>query len=152
MPLAHTAAPYAARGTGENMERMLRELLATKEEGTIATFSDRVWRPPTDVYETDEVILIRVEIAGMNPQDFRVHFDNGRLIIQGRRDDACRHQKRIFRQMEINYGPFGVIVALSEPVDGAGIHATYRNGLLEITVPKLKPRATKVPIEGEEDE
>ena len=116
----------------------------------MTTFSDRVWRPPTDVYETDEVILIRLEIAGMNPQDFHVNFDNGRLIVQGRRDDTCRHQKRLFRQMEINYGPFGVIVILSEPVDEGTIRATYRNGLLEIAVPKLKPRITRVPIEGDE--
>ena len=134
------------------MERMLRELLATKPGGAIAALSDRVWRPPTDVYETDEVILIRIEIAGMSPQDFRVNFDNGTLIIQGRREDTCRHQKRLFHQMEINYGPFGVVVVLSEPVDGAGIRATYRNGLLEIAVPKLKPRVTRVPIEGDEDE
>lgn len=118
----------------------------------MATFSERVWRPPTDVYETDEVILIRIEIAGLDPQDFQVNFDNGRLIVQGRRDDACRHQKRLFRQMEINYGPFGVIVVLSEPIDQTGIRATYRHGLLEITIPKLKPRVTEVPIEGDEDE
>lgn len=152
MPFAQTSAPYAARGTEESMERMLRELLATKGGGAIAALSDRIWRPPTDVYETDEVILICVEIAGMNPQGFRVNFNNGRLIVQGRREDTCRHQKRLFRQMEIHYGPFAVIVVLSEPVDETGIHATYRNGLLEITVPKLKPRITKIPIEGEEDE
>ena len=47
----------------------------------------RTWRPPTDVYETDDAVIVKLEVAGMNPDDFKISFDDRVLTISGSRQD-----------------------------------------------------------------
>jgi len=107
----------------------------------------KVWRPPTDVYETDDCLVVKVEIAGMAEDDFAVSLDGRRLIISGvRRDPAA---KLGYQQMEILYGHFETDVHLSRAVDEERIEATYRNGFLSVRLPKAQPH--QVPVVGMED-
>jgi HSP20 family protein len=102
----------------------------------------KIWRPPTDVYETDEWIVVKVEIAGMEKDDFNVELDAKRLVINGiRRDPAA---KLAYQQMEILYGQFETEVHLPRAVDEQGIEATYQDGFLAVRLPKTRPR--QVPI------
>ncbi len=102
----------------------------------------KVWRPPTDVYETDDCIVVKVEIAGMDEGDFQISLDARRLIIGGvRRDPAA---KLGYQQMEILYGEFETDVQLPRAIAEEGIEATYHNGFLSIVLPKAGPR--RVPI------
>lgn len=104
----------------------------------------KVWRPPTDVYETDDCMVVKVEIAGMNDRDFAISLDGKKLIISGvRRDPAA---KLVYQQMEILYGNFETDVHLTRAIDEDKIEATYRNGFLSVRLPKLKPR--QVPVAG----
>jgi HSP20 family protein len=107
----------------------------------------KTWRPPTDVYETDDCLVVKVEIAGMAEDDFAVSLDGRRLIISGvRRDPAA---KLGYQQMEILYGHFETDVHLSRAVDEERIEATYRNGFLGVRLPKAQPH--QVPVVGMED-
>jgi len=102
----------------------------------------KVWRPPTDVYETDDCIVVKVEIAGMDESDFEISLDARRLIISGMRRDPA--PKLGYQQMEILYGQFETGVQLPRAIDEEGIEATYHNGFLSISLPKAGPR--RVPI------
>jgi HSP20 family protein len=93
-----------------------------------------VWRPPTDMYETEEAIVVRVEIAGMREQDISIALEDRILTIRGVRPDTS--ERLAFHQMEIPYGEFNTEVELPAPVLSEGVEATYRDGFLQITLPK----------------
>jgi HSP20 family protein len=101
-----------------------------------------IWRPPTDVYETEEAIVIRVEIAGMREQDFSVALEDRTLTIRGVRSDPT--ERRAFYQMEIPFGEFSTEVELPAPIVNEGVEAIYRDGFLQITLPKARPQHIQV--------
>jgi len=101
-----------------------------------------VWRPPTDVYETEEAILVRVEVAGMRDADFSIILDGRYLSIRGVRPDVS--ERRAFHQMEIRFGEFSSEVELPAPVMIKDIQAVYSNGFLRILLPKARPQRINV--------
>lgn len=96
------------------------------------------WRPPTDIYENQEALVVRVEIAGMQENDFEIAISEKKLSIQGIRADTG--EKRAYHQMEIHYGEFSVEIDLPFPVQSEKTEALYRNGFLHIWLPKELPR------------
>lgn len=93
-----------------------------------------VWSPPTDVYETEEKYVIKVEIAGMRDDDFEVAFENQILMIAGYRSDL--NERRAYHQMEIRFGRFEIAVEVPMIVDMEKATAEYRDGFLTIVLPK----------------
>ncbi len=102
-----------------------------------------IWRPPTDVFETDEVVIVRVEIAGMKESDFQIILDGRVLSIRGVRSDTS--ERRAYHQMEIRFGEFSTEVELPSEVIAQNAEATYSNGFLRIVLPKIQPK--KIHIE-----
>jgi len=108
----------------------------------------RVWRPPTDVYETDSHIVIKVEIAGMDKDGFDISLEDRSLIIAGRRKDPVG--KLVYQNMEIRYGEFRSGIKVDWPVDEAAIEATYENGFLFVMLPKqTREQRIHVPVRDE---
>jgi HSP20 family protein len=103
----------------------------------------RNWRPPTDVYETDDAIIVKIEIAGMNPEDFSISYVDRVLTVRGVRQDV--DAKLSYHCLEIPYGEFGSEVVLPGTYDEDAIDAKYENGFLRIVLPKLK-RERHVPV------
>lgn len=97
-----------------------------------------VWAPPTDVYETDEAYVVRVEIAGMAEEDIEVCFDQNHLTVGGSRPAAL--DARAYHRMEIASGEFAIEVDFPLPVDPERILAEYLNGILRVVLPRLEPR------------
>ena len=100
------------------------------------------WRPPTDVYEREDSIVVRVEIAGMNDSDFSISLDQNILLIRGVRPDV--NERRAYHQMEINFGEFLTGVELQTPIDTERVTAEYQNGFLWVFLPKAQPRVIKI--------
>jgi HSP20 family protein len=109
--------------------------------------SGQMWRPPTDVFETDDAVIVRVEIAGMRDADFVVTQNNQLLTISGRRDDPS--PKVAYHQLEVRYGDFRTEVYLHWSVEQSDITAVYQDGFLVVTLPKAKVRRVRV-VEGGE--
>jgi HSP20 family protein len=97
-----------------------------------------VWSPPTDVYETEEKYVIKVEIAGMRDDDFEVAFENNILMIAGYRSDL--NERRAYHQMEIRFGRFEIAVEIPVTVDMEKATAEYRDGFLTIVLPKFNAK------------
>lgn len=119
----------------------------TEQPGGVITWRVSVrrphtWHPPTDLYETEEKFIIRVEIAGMNKEEFCVSLDNNNLTISGVRPDMPL--KRSFHQMEILFGDFKTSVELPSPVDPDQVTAEYRDGFLNIHLPKTHPTIIQI--------
>jgi HSP20 family protein len=101
-----------------------------------------VWRPPTDVYETEDAIIVRVEIAGMRDADFAVQLVDRSLNIRGVRQDIS--ERRSYHQMEIPFGEFSTEIDLPVPIAAEKIEAIYRDGFLRVVLPKARPHQIKV--------
>jgi HSP20 family protein len=101
-----------------------------------------VWRPPTDVLETEETYIVVVEIAGMRGAEFSVTFNRKVLAIHGIRADLST--RKAYHQMEIAYGEFATEVEIQSPIDASRIEATYSDGFLRVVLPKSKPRRISI--------
>jgi HSP20 family protein len=103
----------------------------------------RLWRPPTDVYETDDAVIVKIEIAGMKSEDIRISFVERMLTVAGVRQDV--DAKLSYHCLEIPYGEFRAEVFLGRSYIADEIEAKYENGFLYITLPKSK-REHRVPV------
>lgn len=101
-----------------------------------------VWSPPTDVYETDNEYVVRVEVAGMREDGFDISVEDKFLAVSGNRPDIP--ERRAYQQMEIRFGKFETIVGLPGPIDLETSRADYKEGFLTVTLPKAKPNQIQV--------
>jgi HSP20 family protein len=132
---------------GTSMDQIQVEMLGVLRESMpgqrwVSARQHKTWCPPTDVYETDRSVIVKVEIAGMDRGDFSISLEGSRLTISGiRRDPAA---KLGYQQMEILYGHFETHVLLPRAIDEDEIEATYQDGFLVVRLPKAKPH--QVPV------
>jgi HSP20 family protein len=101
-----------------------------------------VWSPPTDVYETEEAVIVRVEVAGMREEDFEILLEERFLSIRGTRPDIS--ERRAYHQLEIPFGEFISDVELPVPVATDQIEAIYQSGFLRLVLPKITPHQIRV--------
>jgi HSP20 family protein len=140
------------QGVASSMDHVHAEMLSLLGEPVtgqrwVSARQHKIWHPPTDVYETDDCVVVKVEIAGMAEEDFTISLDGKRLIISGvRRDPAA---KLGYQQMEVLYGHFETEVHVARAIDEDRIEATYQSGFLNVRLPKVKP--LQVPVVGVTD-
>jgi HSP20 family protein len=96
------------------------------------------WVPNTDVYATDNGLVVKVELAGMRSEHLEITVEGNRMRIAGNRPDGCRAAKCSFLVMEISYGPFESLLELPEGYDLSQAKAAYLNGFLRIDVPLVQ--------------
>lgn len=110
------------------------------------------FEPPTDVYETEKDVIVRLEIAGVEPQQVElVLSEQGRVLsVSGRRPDPAAGQRRKYYHMEIECGAFARRIRLPVAVDEMETVAQYNDGFLVITLAKATPSVQEprsIPIE-----
>lgn len=96
------------------------------------------WTPNTDVYETPDHLVVKMEIAGIDRNDLEITINDRLLLVRGYRKDPCRQKQHrcSFRQMEIDYGYFERRIVIPRTVDGSRVRAQFNNGFLHIELPK----------------
>lgn len=117
-------------------------LPATAEEAV--THND--WVPAIDVREEEDRYLIRADVPGVEVEDLDVTMDQGVLTLQGKRDTRAAGQNDGLRRSERVSGRFYRRFNLPESADSTDISADYRQGVLEISIPK-QPEAQPQRIE-----
>jgi HSP20 family protein len=120
---------------------------------------DKFWEPLVDIYETKDALKVKVELAGVKPEDIHLELsgDGNALTVRGiRRDgDLEAAGRTVFHQMEIYLGPFERTVPLPSRLhlDRDGIGAMFRDGFLLVTLPKVqsppRPTTTSIPVTDE---
>lgn len=100
------------------------------------------WVPPTDVYEMDDAIHVRVEIAGMRDGELSVTLDEDVVLIEGNRPSP--NQDCAYHQLEIGYGKFQSGVKLQSPINPEEAQAAYQDGFLFLKLPKDKPHHVEI--------
>ncbi|NCO41497.1 MAG: hypothetical protein COZ06_17780 [Armatimonadetes bacterium CG_4_10_14_3_um_filter_66_18] len=107
------------------------------------------WRPNVDVCETDEYVVVTVELAGVSQADVELTFENGRLVVRGLRKPLKPSEVSSCQRIEIRYGPFERSIPILCRIETkANLTATYREGLLEVRLPKVR-RAEPAPVRVE---
>jgi HSP20 family protein len=111
--------------------------------------ANRVWYPAVDILESKEAYLLRAELPGMNKEDFNLELKEGTLTLTGERKSTKPAEGVEYRTVERLNGKFVRSFTLPETVKHDGIQATYKDGILEIHVPKAeeaKPRQIQITV------
>ncbi len=123
----------------ERMNRLFEESLA-RGKGLDAPFVSGSWCPLADVYETVDAFVITVELPGLAEDDIDVQAEADQLTLRGERRMAGQARPESFHRMERSYGFFSRTFTFDEEVDPSRLRAQFRDGLLQIEVPKARPR------------
>jgi HSP20 family protein len=122
----------------ERVNRVFDEMFGPPERGA--------WAPPVDILERAEAIVFRADIAGVKLEDLNIELEGDTLTFSGER----RAEDAAYLRRERPQGPLRRSFTLGVPVDAAGVKATYRDGMLEIILPKSRETRAgpvKVPVE-----
>jgi HSP20 family protein len=108
---------------------------------------ERSWMPAVDVWETDNELVYAFDIPGISEDEISVEYDDGALTVSGKRERTEQSEDDRFYRYERRFGSFSRTVGLPQGVEEDAIQADYRNGVLEIHVPKPeapKPRRIQI--------
>jgi HSP20 family protein len=109
------------------------------------------WTPAVDVVETEDAIVLKAELAGMDPADINIEVQDNVLTVSGERRFQEEVKEDKYYRIERRYGSFSRSLALPPTADETKVEAKYDNGLLDITVPKAeiaKPKKITVAVGG----
>jgi HSP20 family protein len=137
------------------MERYLAHFnRAGKRQTILFTPSARptpVWTPALDMYETADAIVVLLDLAGVDAEHTEVHTQPHLLTVRGARRERhapyVPNEERSYHALEIPYGRFERTLRLPPGTDTDAARASYRDGLLEITLPKRLPNTIRVVME-----
>ena len=127
------------------LSRFLEPFVKTADEDLVSGS----WVPPVDVAETQEKIIVRAEVPGMKQEEIQIEFENGLLTIRGERK-LIKEEGVTFHRVERTFGNFSRSFTLPRTIDPERISASYREGVLEIEVPKkeeAKPKQIRIAVQ-----
>jgi HSP20 family protein len=130
----------------KQLNRIFGKFPARTEPGPLATAD---WAPSVDISETDAAYLIKCEIPGVNKEDIKVNIEDGMLTMSGERRREKEEKGKKFHRIERSYGSFMRSFRLPENVDEAAVKAEFKDGMLNVTLPKsaqAKTRSTNVTV------
>ena len=112
-----------------------------------------VWTPALDMYETEQEIVMVFDLAGVEIESTDIHAEPHVLTIRGVRRERYSpdhpDEQRSYHALEIPYGRFERTVQLPPGIDTEAAQAKYRDGLLEITLPKRVPRQVPINVDAQ---
>ncbi len=130
---------------GAKFEKTIEDMFRTMSAGF--TLAERTWKPPMDMNETPEEIVIVAEVAGVDKRDLDVEISSRAVRIRGKRAPRHCQPQSTYLLAEIQYGRFERVIFLPAPIDPEVVSAAYANGFLEIRMAKLpQDRVRKVAI------
>jgi len=110
-----------------------------------------VWAPDVDIKETETDITVKADLPGLKKEDIEVSVDNDMLVIKGERKFEKEEKDKNYVRVERSYGSFYRSFTIGVPVKEDEIKASYKNGVLEVLVPKAEvKKAKKVEVKTEE--
>ena len=135
----------------EDMFDRYTRAVGWRRNGKAGAFTGDVdWSPQVDIAETPEAFTIKAEIPEVNKDDVKISIDQGILTLQGTRKQEKEERDKTFHRIERYYGRFSRSFSLPENVDSTGVKATFKDGMLTLTLPKTarsEPKAIEVAVE-----
>jgi HSP20 family protein len=127
--------------------RLLKEAFSPMSGET--EVSTRSWAPPVDIYETEDAIVLKAELPGIDPKDVEVRVEDNTLYLKGERNYEKDVNEQNYHRVERSYGSFARSFSLPNSIDAEKVKAEYKDGLLTLTMPKreeAKPKTIKIDV------
>jgi HSP20 family protein len=108
------------------------------------------WMPSMDVYETDDKIVAKLELPGIEPGDVDVSVEDSTLTVSGTREFSNEINEENYHRVERRYGSFARSITLPQTADTEQVRAAFDRGVLTVEVPKVeKAKPRKIEIKAE---
>jgi HSP20 family protein len=105
------------------------------------------WNPRMDISETNDSLIAKIDVPGVQPQDIQLTMNEGVLSITGERRKATEEKGEHFFRIERSFGSFVRGLKLPTPVDATKVNATFKDGVLTVVMPKsAEAKGTSIPI------
>ena len=101
------------------------------------------WLPAIDVFDAKEAVVLKAELPGMDPADIQIEVEDNVLTLKGERRFEEEVDEERYYRVERRYGSFQRSLALPQGMQAAAISASYEDGVLTITVPKVEEEKPK---------
>jgi len=111
--------------------------------------STRSWAPPVDIYETEDAIVLRAELPGVDPKEVEVRVEDNTLYLKGERKFEKEVKEQNYHRVERSYGSFARSFSLPNSISTDKVKAEFKDGLLTLTMPKreeAKPKTIKIDV------
>lgn len=131
----------------DRMNRLFENFLGEQSD---IEGSSHGWAPAVDIYEDKDQIMLKADLPGMDEKDISVGVDGDRLTLKGERRMEKETKEENYHRVERAYGSFSRSFTLPSSVDMERIKAAYKNGVLEVSVPKkeeVKPKQIEISID-----
>jgi HSP20 family protein len=127
----------------DEMGRLFDDRLTTRSGESVG------WTPSVDIFEDEEGVALRFELAGVDPKDVDIRFENGVLTLRGDRKLERGDKRDNYHRVELSYGTFTRSFSLPGTIDAEKIKAESKNGILTVMLPKkpeAKPKSIQVKV------
>ncbi len=134
-------------GLSDRLNRMFEEMSGFNADNQITGS----WTPAVDVYESENAIEIKADLPGMTEKDIDVSVENNTLTIKGERQFENEEKRENYHRVERQYGSFYRSFQLPNTVDVSKINANFKNGILELALPKreeTKPKKISINVKS----
>ena len=111
--------------------------------------ASRPWTPAVDVFETENELVLKADLPGVEMKDIDIQLENGTLTLKGERAFKKETREGGYHRIERSYGSFARYFTLPDTLDTEAVQAEYKNGVLQVKLPKkevAKPRQIKVQV------
>lgn len=111
--------------------------------------STHTWAPSVDIFETDQNLVMKAELPGVDPKDVEARVEDGTLYLKGQRKFENEVKENNYHRIERSYGAFSRSFSLPSSIDAEKVAADYKDGVLTLTMPKreeAKPKTIKINV------
>jgi HSP20 family protein len=125
---------------------LFREGFTSEGETELST---RAWAPPVDIYETENDIVLKAELPGVDTKDVEVRIEDNTLYLKGERKFEKEVKEQNYHRVERSYGSFARSFSLPNSISADKVTADFKDGLLTVTMPKreeAKPKTVKIDV------
>ena len=133
-----------------DLQRVQDEMAKLFDDRLLARGGESVgWTPKVDIFEDEEGVALRFELAGVEPKDVDIRFENGVLTLRGDRKMEKEDKRDNYHRVELAYGTFTRSFSLPATIDAEKIRAESKNGVLTVHLPKkaeAKPKSIQVKV------
>jgi HSP20 family protein len=144
------------RGFGRPLLVTTRPSQTAGHEASAAERTQSSWNPAVETFTRKGDLVLRAELPGVTPENLEVIVEDGRLTLRGEKKEEKRSENDGVYLQEVSYGRFERVFVLPEGVTAEQVEASFRNGVLEVSLPAKaaapETRRISVKVEGEKDD
>ena len=141
--------PFGEAGTlRRSMDRLIDEFF-TQQPGAAREMAQLGWQPAVEMFETDSDVVVKAAVPNVDPKNIDVTVTGDTITLKGETKQEEERKDRNYYHQEMRYGAFARTLPLATEVKSAEAKATYKDGVLEVRIPKadrVKPASVKVQV------